>query len=192
MIPQHPPKKEEAEDWLMSYADMITLLMAFFVMLISMSHLDPVRYEQMHQGVGDDLPAMFRTENLREMMSRGHVTWGYFPKTNESITQHRERLDPGETVPGATEGSIGGRNPGRHREDSAAQRSEEAGTLQPRTTGWCVGVRPRGGTQMVPRGTEGAAENRATAAGASEDDGRPCHPPSHRRPSPTSLRGLSP
>src|ERR1700761_1258688 len=55
MIPQHPPKKEEAEDWLMSYADMITLLMAFFVMLISMSHLDPVRYEQMQGGLAKDI-----------------------------------------------------------------------------------------------------------------------------------------
>jgi len=55
MMPQPPPKKEEAEDWLMSYADMITLLMAFFVMLISMSHLDPVRYEQMQGGLAKDI-----------------------------------------------------------------------------------------------------------------------------------------
>jgi len=55
MIPQQPHKKEEAEDWLMSYADMITLLMAFFVMLISMSHLDPVRYEQVQGGLAKDI-----------------------------------------------------------------------------------------------------------------------------------------
>ena len=55
MIPQPPHKKEEAEDWLMSYADMITLLMAFFVMLISMSHLDPVRYEQVQGGLAKDI-----------------------------------------------------------------------------------------------------------------------------------------
>ena len=55
MTPTPPEKKEEAEDWLMSYADMITLLMAFFVMLISMSHLDPVRYEQMQGGLAKDI-----------------------------------------------------------------------------------------------------------------------------------------
>ena len=55
MIPQPHKKHEEAEDWLMSYADMITLLMAFFVMLISMSHLDPVRYEQMQGGLAKDI-----------------------------------------------------------------------------------------------------------------------------------------
>jgi chemotaxis protein MotB len=55
LIPQPPHKKEEAEDWLMSYADMITLLMAFFVMLISMSHLDPVRYEQVQGGLAKDI-----------------------------------------------------------------------------------------------------------------------------------------
>jgi len=55
MIPHQAPKKEESEDWLMSYADMITLLMAFFVMLISMSHLDPVRYEQMQGGLAKDI-----------------------------------------------------------------------------------------------------------------------------------------
>ena len=66
MIPQPHKKHEEAEDWLMSYADMITLLMAFFVMLISMSHFDPVRYEQVQGGLAKDIG---KRENAQPMQS---------------------------------------------------------------------------------------------------------------------------
>ena len=49
------PKHEEREDWLMSYADMITLLMSFFVLIISMSTIDPVKYEKVQGGVAKDI-----------------------------------------------------------------------------------------------------------------------------------------
>ena len=55
MMPQPPHKKEEAEDWLMSYANMITLLLAFFVMLLAVSHIDPVKYEQVQGGMAKDI-----------------------------------------------------------------------------------------------------------------------------------------
>jgi chemotaxis protein MotB len=55
MFPNPPRKHEDAEDWLMSYADMITLLLAFFVMIIAMSHLDPVRYEEVQGGLAKDI-----------------------------------------------------------------------------------------------------------------------------------------
>jgi len=43
------PKKKEQQDeggWLTTYADMMTLLMTFFVLLFAMSTLDPVKLEQ--------------------------------------------------------------------------------------------------------------------------------------------------
>lgn len=60
-----PP--EEKEDWLMSYADMITLLMAFFVLLISMSHIDPVKYEQVQGGMAQDIGKREAVKPMQEL-----------------------------------------------------------------------------------------------------------------------------
>lgn len=43
------------EDWLMSYADLVTLLMAFFLSMLSVSHVDPVLFEQMRKGLRSDI-----------------------------------------------------------------------------------------------------------------------------------------
>ncbi len=43
------------EDWLMSYADLVTLLMAFFLTMLSVSHVDPVLFEQMKKGLRSDV-----------------------------------------------------------------------------------------------------------------------------------------
>jgi chemotaxis protein MotB len=65
----HVHKKEEQEDWLMSYADMITLLMSFFVLLISMSHIDPIKYEQVEGGMARDIGKRETTRPLQQMRS---------------------------------------------------------------------------------------------------------------------------
>lgn len=47
--------EEECEDWLTTYADAITLLMAFFVMMFSISKVDPVKLEQLQQSLAKDI-----------------------------------------------------------------------------------------------------------------------------------------
>lgn len=48
-------EQEEAEDWLVTYADAITLLMAFFVMLVSFSKIDLPMFEQVMAGISNEI-----------------------------------------------------------------------------------------------------------------------------------------
>ncbi len=51
-----PPQEEEPDEgWLSTYADMITLLMAFFLVLISISKVDVALFEQLKQGLQQDI-----------------------------------------------------------------------------------------------------------------------------------------
>jgi len=48
--PRTPPKKKDnSERWLLTYADMITLLMLFFIILYSMSTVNPAKYQELAQ-----------------------------------------------------------------------------------------------------------------------------------------------
>ena len=44
---------KEEQSWMMTYADMMTLLFAFFVLLFSLSTIDPVKISQLMDGMGD-------------------------------------------------------------------------------------------------------------------------------------------
>ncbi len=48
-------EEEESEDWLTTYADAITLLMAFFVMLLNFSKIDIPAYEAAAAGIKNEL-----------------------------------------------------------------------------------------------------------------------------------------
>ncbi|MGE5504545.1 MAG: flagellar motor protein MotB [Actinomycetota bacterium] len=59
--------EEASEDWLLSYADMITLLMAFFIMLVSISKIDANLYEQVQSGMAKDIGNRQVSKPLQEL-----------------------------------------------------------------------------------------------------------------------------
>jgi chemotaxis protein MotB len=50
-----PPKDEDREEWLITYADAITLLMAFFIMLASFSKVDIATFEKVAAGIAGEI-----------------------------------------------------------------------------------------------------------------------------------------
>ena len=61
--------EEEKEDWLVTYADAITLLMAFFVMLLNFSKIDIPKFEEVAAGIKDEIgtgePTVTPTQMLK-------------------------------------------------------------------------------------------------------------------------------
>lgn len=53
--PKNEPPKEEQEDWLTTFADAITLLMAFFVMLLTFAEFDIPAYEELTSAVAANI-----------------------------------------------------------------------------------------------------------------------------------------
>ncbi|MEX0827807.1 MAG: flagellar motor protein MotB, partial [Haliea sp.] len=48
---QNPQDEQEEEEWLLTYADAITLLMAFFVMLLTFAKFDIPSFEEVRKGI---------------------------------------------------------------------------------------------------------------------------------------------
>ena len=59
-------KKESSGGWLMTYADMMTLLFAFFVLLYSMSSPDPVKMSQIQDAMDEDSSLKTQSEVKKE------------------------------------------------------------------------------------------------------------------------------
>ena len=51
----HESEERVEEDWLISYADMVTLLMCFFLAMASISKVDMSLFEQMRKGLRSDI-----------------------------------------------------------------------------------------------------------------------------------------
>ncbi len=63
--PQLPPEIEEKEDWLITYADAITLLMAFMVMLLTFSEYDVPAFEEAAAAIQSNLTGKDATSPIQ-------------------------------------------------------------------------------------------------------------------------------
>ncbi len=63
--PQLPPEVEEKEDWLITYADAITLLMAFMVMLLTFSEYDIPAFEEAAAAIESNLTGRDATRPIQ-------------------------------------------------------------------------------------------------------------------------------
>ena len=97
-----PPEDDGGEDWLTTYADAITLLMAFFVMMYSASKLDGKKFEDIKVGI-----------ETHVTHRRSDSTTGFSPQVPGSpVTAEpvipTDRDKPKEMIQGSGEGSSEG------------------------------------------------------------------------------------
>lgn len=71
-------KKENSERWLLTYSDLITLLMIFFVIMYSMSNVDSQKYDSLATSLNNSLSPSFSIVNGGSTNSIGSIT----PVTN--------------------------------------------------------------------------------------------------------------
>lgn len=67
MPPPAPKKEEEDNSWLETYADAITLLMAFFVLLVAVSKVDLAAYQEVAEGINKKVNKKERKSPLAEL-----------------------------------------------------------------------------------------------------------------------------
>lgn len=101
------PKKgeENQDDWLVTYADSITLLLAFFVLILSVSDINQEKFEAINQSLNDNLLNKQASEVVNPLTDLetqlSSVLTAYEINPNKAITlkDNNLRIDlPGEVL----------------------------------------------------------------------------------------------
>lgn len=76
-LPDMDSSEEDSKEWLMTYADMVTLLLAFFVLLLSISAMDIKRFEKIAKSLQYSLGTGKENRRLEEAQrKKGLVPYG--------------------------------------------------------------------------------------------------------------------
>lgn len=75
----------DEKDWLMSYADVVTLLLTFFILMITVSSVDAVKVENLKKG-------------LAESVSKKAFTHNDFSQVRNALLEVLDDLDTSDTV----------------------------------------------------------------------------------------------
>lgn len=88
----HPPEESSEGNWLVSYADMMTLLVGFFVLLLSFSKLDATQFEKIKKettkvfGGEYKMPFEDLGKNLKKVIDKSKLSnQVYVKETDEGI-----------------------------------------------------------------------------------------------------------
>lgn len=103
---EHESEHSNSERWLLSYADFITLLMIFFVVMYSMSTVDKNKFQQMAQYLG----AVFGNGNPTQITSKDGGLSGLLPdmqnnpkiELNETMQRLEKYIEENKLEPAAT------------------------------------------------------------------------------------------
>ena len=66
-MPAQPPEEEDKEEWMATYADAITLLMAFFVLFFSFSKVDEEKFDSVAEGLNKNMASQERRSERKEL-----------------------------------------------------------------------------------------------------------------------------
>ena len=94
-----PPPEAPSKAWLDSYADAMTLLLAFFVLLFAMSNLDVKKYEAFFEGLNGPI------DNAGEGTLEGSVEEALPPPSPSPVTEVEDSnsATTTTTIPGGEE-----------------------------------------------------------------------------------------